>query len=87
MPPGVLGLGLCLWLAPVSAVTVGPGALWRQGHLGILFIPGEAFPAGTMCLALPCLASVVPAVRSSGVWRGTLAPSGYPLGAEGGTCV
>lgn len=83
MPPGVLDVGFSLWLAPVSVVTVGPGALWRQGHLYILFIPGEAFSAGTVCLALPCLASVVPAVRraavrSLGAWRGVLALGGVP---------
>lgn len=90
MPPGILDLGFCLRLAPVSVVTLGPGAPWRQGHLCILFIPGEAFPAGTVCLALPCLASVVPAVRraavrSLGAWRGTLAPSGCLPGVEGDT--
>ena len=77
-------------LAPVSVVTVEPGALWTQGHLCILFIPGEAFPAGTVCLALPCLALVVPAVkraavRSLGAWRGPLAPSRCLPGVEGGT--
>lgn len=59
---GALDLGFCLWLAPVSVVTVGPGGLQGQGHLGILSGPHEVSAAETVCLASPCLAWV-PAVR------------------------
>lgn len=49
---GALALGFCLWLAPVSVVTVGPGGLREQGHLCIFSGPHEVSAAGTVCRGL-----------------------------------
>lgn len=55
-------------LVPVSVVTVGSGAPWGQGHLCILSVRGESFPAGMVCPWLTSLYSATgPAVRRAAV--------------------
>lgn len=90
VPLGVLVLGFLLWPAPVSVVTVGPGAPWGLGHLCISSVPGEASSAGTVCWASLRSASVLAvrraAIRPVGLGRGHPGPEQAPPRVRAGHC-